>query len=468
MIKGVPLRVTLVVALVVLSGLGLLLSGVAVTSAIEQSLISRVDEQLQGALRGWANPNSTHRPPPVDTNGLGPRRPPSDFFVEVQDSTTGLTFVINDVGGPTPELPEDLPERPTTVGSTDHGDAQWRILSETTATGTTIVGLRLRETAETVDRLVALEIGIGALVLATLAVASHFVIRRSLRPLVQVEQTAAEIAAGDLHSRVPLTSDRTEIGRLAAAINGMLHQIQVAFAKTEASEEAARRSEDKMRRFIADASHELRTPLTTIRGFSELYRQGASTDMPMLMSRIETQANRMSDLVEDLMMLARLDASRPIEQEPVDLIALTTELVGELALTAPDRTIELHVPAGDAEVIGDASKLRQVLVNLVRNALVHTTDDVSISVRTANERVYVDIADNGPGMTPEDASHVFERFYRTDTSRTRDSGGTGLGLSIVSALVTAHGGRVTVKTAPGEGCVFTVDLPAAVYADDSE
>lgn len=466
MIKGVPLRVTLVVALVVLSALGLLLSGVAVTSAIEKSLVGRVDEQLESALRGWANPNAMHLPPPP--NGevrLGPRRPPSDFYVQIQDATSGLTFFIDDYGSRSrPELPPQLPGEPVTVGSVD-SNMQWRVMSASTPGGTTTVALQLGETEETVDRLIALQLGIGVLVLVTLAVASHFVIRRSLRPLVQVEHTAAEIASGDLHRRVPLPSDGTEIGRLAAAINGMLHQIQQAFAQTEASEEAARRSEDKMRQFIADASHELRTPLTTIRGFSELYRQGASGDTPMLMSRIETQANRMSELVEDLMTLVRLDASRPFEQEPVDLVALTRDVVNDLSPTAPERVIELEVPASDAEVIGDAAKLRQVLVNLVRNALVHTTGDVEVVVRAADERVCVDVIDHGPGLTSQDAAQVFERFYRTDTSRTRDSGGTGLGLSIVAALVKAHGGQVSVKTAPGRGCVFTVDLPAAIYGD---
>ena len=461
-LRGLPLRVTLVVALVLLSGLGLLLSGVAVTSAIKQSLISRVDSQLQGALHGWAI-----GPPMGDDQHPGRRRPPTLFYVQNYDASTGITTVINDYLGVSPKIPDDLPDHPTTVDS-DHSGLEWRALSVKTPSGTTTVALSLGDTDETVARLIALETGIGAVVLATLAVASYFVIRASLRPLVQVENTAAEIAAGDLHRRVPLPSDGTEVGRLAAAINVMLHRIQTAFAQTEASEESARRSEEKMRRFIADASHELRTPLTTIRGFSELYRQGASTDTKMLMSRIETQANRMSELVEDLMMLARLDAARPVEQEPVDIVALASELVQDMSATAPTRKIEFTADCPVAEVIGDAAKLRQVYANIVRNALVHTTGDVEVCVRTADERVYVDVTDHGSGMTADDAAHVFERFYRTDSSRTRDSGGTGLGLSIVAALVQAHGGQVSVKTAPGEGCVFTVDLPAAIYSDDAD
>jgi len=218
-----------------------------------------------------------------------------------------------------------------------------------------------------------------------------------------------------------------------------------------------------MRRFITDASHELRTPLTTIRGFAELYRQGAAKDVEMLMSRIESESRRMGLLVEDLLLLARLDAQRPLEHRRVDLLALATDAVHDAQSIAPQRTITMEVfdGPGTPEVLGDEARLRQVLGNLVANALQHTPETARITVRvgTADDDAVLEVADRGPGMTQEDAQRVFERFYRTDSSRARASGGTGLGLSIVDSLVYAHGGQVTVTTAPGQGCCFRVTLP---------
>jgi two-component system OmpR family sensor kinase len=222
-------------------------------------------------------------------------------------------------------------------------------------------------------------------------------------------------------------------------------------------------SEERMRRFITDASHELRTPLTTIRGFAELYRQGAAKDVEMLMSRIESESRRMGLLVDDLLLLARLDAQRPLERRRVDLLALATDAVHDGQSIAPQRTITMEVfdGPGTPEVLGDEARLRQVLGNLVANALQHTPETARITVRvgTADDDAVLEVADEGPGMTQEDAQRVFERFYRTDSSRTRASGGSGLGLSIVDSLVYAHGGRVTVTTAPGQGCCFRVILP---------
>jgi two-component system OmpR family sensor kinase len=243
----------------------------------------------------------------------------------------------------------------------------------------------------------------------------------------------------------------------------MLAQIQRAVASSESSAEAARTSEDRMRRFITDASHELRTPLTTIRGFAELYRQGAARDVEMLMSRIESESRRMGLLVEDLLLLARLDAQRPLERRRVDLLAMATDAVHDARSIAPRRDITLDVfdGPGTPEVLGDEARLRQVLGNLVANALQHTPETAAITVRvgTDGDSSILEVCDQGPGMTQEDAHRVFERFYRADSSRARASGGTGLGLSIVDSLVLAHGGTVSVTTAPGEGCRFLVRLP---------
>jgi two-component system, OmpR family, sensor kinase len=247
------------------------------------------------------------------------------------------------------------------------------------------------------------------------------------------------------------------------ALNGMLAQIQRAVASSESSAEQARTSEDRMRRFITDASHELRTPLTTIRGFAELYRQGAARDVELLMSRIESESRRMGLLVEDLLLLARLDAQRPLERHRVDLLALASDAVHDARSIAPKRDITMEVfdGPGTPEVLGDEARLRQVLSNLVANALQHTPDSAGIALRvgTDGDLAVLEVCDEGPGMTGEDAQRVFERFYRTDSSRARTSGGTGLGLSIVDSLVYAHGGTVSVTTAPGRGCRFTVNLP---------
>jgi two-component system OmpR family sensor kinase len=234
-------------------------------------------------------------------------------------------------------------------------------------------------------------------------------------------------------------------------------------ATSESSAEQARTSEDRMRRFITDASHELRTPLTTIRGFAELYRQGAAKDIEMLMSRIESESRRMGLLVEDLLLLARLDAQRPLERHRVDLLALASDAVHDAQSIAPQRNITMEVfdGPGTPEVLGDEARLRQVLGNLVANALQHTPERAGVTVRvgTVDGNAVLEVSDEGPGMSTEDAHRVFERFYRADSSRARASGGTGLGLSIVDSLVYAHGGTVGVTTAPGEGCRFTVNLP---------
>ena len=226
-----------------------------------------------------------------------------------------------------------------------------------------------------------------------------------------------------------------------------------------------------MRRFITDASHELRTPLTTIRGFAELYRQGAARDMNLVMARIEGEARRMGVLVEDLLVLARMDAQRPLERRRVDLLALASDAVHDARAAAPLRAITLEVldGPGTPEVIGDDARLRQVLGNLVANALQHTppTTPVVLRVGTAADDAVLEVEDAGPGIATADAQRVFERFYRADASRTRASGGTGLGLSIVDALVRAHEGRVSVRAAPGEGCCFRVEIPRVTESEVS-
>ena len=460
---GVPLRLGLVAATLVLVALGLMASGIAVTSIMRHSLESRVDQTLLDASRSWAQ--APRQLPAAPLAGPNPARPPSDFYVRGTGPDGRMWTAVNDREAE-PVLPasNDVGPVPVTVRSVNHSDVEWRAMTIRGPGGAlTTVAIDLSEVQSTVRALVWSQVGIGAAVLLVLGVAGYAVVQRSLRPLAEVEETAAAIAAGQLDRRVPQRDPRTEVGRLSLALNGMLAQIQRAVASSESSADAARTSEERMRRFITDASHELRTPLTTIRGFAELYRQGAARDVEMLMNRIESESRRMGLLVEDLLLLARLDAHRPLERHRVDLLTLATDAVHDAQSIAPERTITLQVldGPGTPEVVGDEARLRQVLGNLVANALQHTPKRAGITVRVGTDETsaVLEVADEGPGMTEEDSRRVFERFYRTDSSRARESGGTGLGLSIVDSLVLAHGGTVRVTTAPGQGCRFTVLLP---------
>ena len=466
--RALPLRVSLVAAMLLLAACGLLASGVAVTSILRHSLLNRVDERLMDASTGWAQEPRSGAP----DEGPNPARPPSNFYVRGVDSSGNVWMAINDRKAQ-PELPDSNDVGPVPVTISSRGDAtgestvRWRAVSVRSPGGELItVAVDLSDLAATVRSLVLLQAGIGTAVLVVLGVAGYWVVHRSLQPLVEVEKTAASIAAGHLESRVPQSDPNTEVGQLSLALNGMLAQIQRAVAASEHSADKARESEDRMRRFITDASHELRTPLTTIRGFAELYRQGAAKDVEMLMSRIESESRRMAGLVEDLLLLAQLDAQRPLERSRVDLLGLASDAVHDAQSIASDRRIAMEVidGPGTPEVLGDEARLRQVLANLVANALQHTPSPVPVTVRVGTEagNAVVEVADEGPGMREEDARQVFERFYRADSSRTRASGGTGLGLSIVDSLVRAHGGRVTVTTAPGRGCCFRVVLPRIV------
>lgn len=459
--RALPLRVSLVAAMLVLVGCGLLASAIGVTSILRHSLLTRVDERLVDASTGWAQ-EPRRGIPDLDPN---PSRPPSNFYVQGIDMRGDVWMAINDRKAQ-PALPgsNDVGPVPVTIGSVGGSPVLWRAVSVRSPGGELItVAVDLSDVQATVRSLVLLQAGIGTAVLVVLGVVGYWVVHRSLQPLVEVEKTAAAIAGGQLESRVPQLDPHTEVGQLTVALNGMLAQIQRAVASSADSAEKARISEDRMRRFITDASHELRTPLTTIRGFAELYRQGAAGDVEMLMSRIDSESRRMAGLVDDLLLLAQLDAQRPLEHNRVDLLGLASDAVHDAQSVAPSRPITLEVfdGPGTPEVLGDEARLRQILANLMANALQHTPPAARVTVRVGTDAgdAVLEVADEGPGMPGQDAARVFERFYRADSSRTRASGGTGLGLSIVDSLVRAHGGRVTVMTAPGEGCRFRVALP---------
>lgn len=271
------------------------------------------------------------------------------------------------------------------------------------------------------NRLIWLQVGIGTVVVVVIGVLSSLLVRSSLRPLRRVEETAHAIAGGDLHQRVPEGPENTEVGSLGRSINAMMTQIQESFAATARSEQQARESESMMRRFVADASHELRTPLTSIKGFAELLSMGAA-DPEDAVRRIGAEADRMNLLVEDLLMLARLDARRPLNRGPVEVVTLVADAVEAARAAAPEADLTLDVPpaTGDPVISGDPSRLTQVIRNLVGNAVAHAGSDAHITVRVdaGPHEVAVTVADDGPGMGADDAAHVFERFYRGDDSAT--------------------------------------------------
>ncbi|ALG14110.1 sensor histidine kinase [Kibdelosporangium phytohabitans] len=308
-----------------------------------------------------------------------------------------------------------------------------------------------READELLSRSLNVALVSGGVALLAVALLSWRAVRRGLRPLDDIADTAAEIGSGDLTKRVPPGPPDTEMGKLSDALNGMLTQLETAFAERQASE-------DRLRRFVADASHELRTPIATIRGHAELFRRGAATrpdDLAKVMRRIESEAERMGVLVDELLLLARLDQGRPLESNPVDLCALATDAVADALATSPGRTISLT--ASPAVVLGDSLRLRQVLGNLLSNVLQHTPESATATVRVtaADGNAILEVADTGPGIA--DVERIFERFHRAAESRTH--AGAGLGLSIVAAVVEAHGGHVEVESELDRGSRFTVTLP---------
>ncbi|MBB1253374.1 HAMP domain-containing histidine kinase [Streptomyces sp. OF3] len=320
-----------------------------------------------------------------------------------------------------------------------------------------LVALQTEASDELTDRTARAAITSSVLVLLALAALSLRAVRRGLRPLEDIAHTAAAIGSGDLGRRVEHTGTRTEVGRLGTALNAMLGQIERAFQERQASEE-------RLRRFVADASHELRTPLTGIRGYAELFRRGADSrpeDLAKTMRRIEAEAERMGTLVDELLLLARLDQGRPLERRPVDLTALAEDAVADASAVEPDRPLSLEAPE-PVTVCGDEARLRQVLGNLLANVRRHTPagTPAAVRVRSVDCTALVEIADRGPGLNEEHRERVFERFFRADPGRSRDQGGAGLGLSIVSAVAQSHGGTVGVRATPGGGATFWLRLPA--------
>ena len=481
-----PLRVKLMAALLVLTTAAVGITGATATAVLREYLVDRLDSRLElytnTAMPYMSQPLTPPGSPSISPLTL-PRLPNPYFLISFDPEGKELRRenAQIDAPGAAPRLrPVTLPEAETLAGTPFYIDAvggnqaDWRALVTPLpdGQGSLMVAVSLNEVDITVSRLTRILIAVGLSVLTLVAVAAYVIVRSSLRPLREVEVTAQAIAKGDLSRRVPEHPPRTEVGQLSGAVNVMLSQIETALDEREASAAKARTSEERMRRFVTDASHELRTPLTSIRGFAELYRQGAAgpEQVPSLVRRIEDEATRMGLLVEDLLLLARLDQQRPLERVPVDLVTVATDAVHAARAAAPDRVIEVGL-LGDGDdapgVIGDEARLRQIADNLVGNACTHTPPGAPVRVDVGTETsegrrwAVLQVADSGPGLSEEESARVFERFYRTDASRARRTGGTGLGLSIVAALVAAHGGEVTVTSRPGQGAVFKVRLPAA-------
>ena len=593
-----PLRTKLITAVLALVIMALAVISVVSVVIVRSDLYSQRDKQLEGVFTSLQSQ--------VQADGLNPEV--KQFNIAYNTGGSGIITGFQEIGsqlsplsvnsGGLPgfsnsSLMQALPQLPTgqwagsgnpemIIAQGQSSSDTWRVIGlavsvTSPTTGKVVTALMfaavdLGPVGSEIQRLIVVELIVGASIVIVLAIVGVGVVRANLGPLDDIELSAGQIAQGHLDHRVPEGDPRTEVGSLGRSLNAMLTQIERAFHAQEESEQAAHESEERMRRFIADASHELRTPLTTIRGFAAHYRmrggagggrrdangghglrdasgghggrsedqeqssrtdafvpqsangsslagltpEGASRggsgyspssssssggmppeELDHLIGRVEAEATRMGLLVEDLLTLARLDQQRPLNIAPVDLLTLAADAVQDARIVSPGRPIDLVVAPGTAYLVdGDEQRLRQVLANLVNNAITHTPAGTPIRVKigagtlppvadrlaggasaangtgfaggagsaaAAGERpapaVVLDVEDDGPGMPAEQAQRVFERFYRADAARNRASGGTGLGLAIVAGLVNAHGGTVSVRTSPGQGADFQVRLP---------
>lgn len=447
--RDIPLRTWLVLIVVVISGCGLSASAVVVSSIMRDFTISRVDQDLLKASQGWAARNDFLRPDATSA------RPPSDFYVQ-KIYSDGSRIILNDSESAPDLSAVHLDSDPITVGpaNPEGGGARWRVVATYSDGVSTVVALNLGREDRIIDQLVVTQLTIGAAVLVVLALIAYVAVQASLRPLRDVRQTAVAIAGGDLDRRVPLAAANTEVGELSLALNAMLGQLQK-------SVEEAHAQEEQMRRFVGDASHELRTPLTSLKGYAELYRSGAMPDADKVLSKISDEAGRMNYLVEDLLSLTRAEGS-PTELKPVDAFDLVVGVASSLRVAHPERKISVFNLAKDVPIVdADPQKLHRVVANLVNNGLIHGGAEASVEIEVSDspDDVSIKVLDDGVGMNPETAEHVFERFYRSDASRSRATGGSGLGLAIVKSIVQAHHGAVTVESTPGVGTTFTVLLP---------
>ena len=464
---SIKTRLTIIISVLVLAAFALL--GAVTVTATEARMIDRVDATLyQASGRGG------HGGQPDGGGGSD-----QSSFPSSKRSIASMSFdpqgnLVDSQASGFDDSPDPLPNiavlglagirdhvgNPFTVGSVDGGEVSYRALIQSSPDGDyEVVAAPLSDVNSTIRGLILVFILTGAAVLGGVVVVVWFVVRHGLQPIDSMIDTAGVIASGDLTQRVEYEKTTNEVGKLGQALNEMLTQIETSFLAKEESER-------KLRQFAADASHELRTPLTSIRGYAELFRSGAANDpdtLKRVMLRIESESVRMGKLVDDLLLLARLDQGRSLRHDPVDLARIIENAVTDARAVEPDRPITLESPE-HLTVTGDADRLKQVIDNLLANARVHTDRERPVHVTVAREagEAVVSVADSGPGIEKKDLEHVFDRFYRVDTARTRQRGGTGLGLSIVASIVEVHGGRVGVTSEPGKGTTFSFRLPLAV------
>ncbi|MER7474811.1 HAMP domain-containing sensor histidine kinase [Micromonospora sp. NPDC000018] len=474
---GLSLRTRLVVILVALLALVSVAIGGITTVALRQFLVDRVDEQLAPMRDGPGRGASPFEPPPgsdVRPDVRVPRGfPPGTVTAEVVDGRVTRAWTLSDRQDQAVGVDEvaglaDLPAdgRPRTRDLGERGD--YRVVARQFPDGTVrVLGLPLSGVSETVWWLVAAQAGVATVGLLLAGGAGALIVRATLRPLRRVAATAGRVSElpldrGEvaLSVRVPAadTDPRTEVGQVGAALNRMLGHVAAALAARQASE-------TRVRQFVADASHELRTPLAAIRGYAELARrgrEGVPPDVAHALRRVESESARMTSLVDDLLLLARLDSGRPLAVEPVDLPALVVDAVSDARVAGPEHRWQLDLPDTLIRVAGDLARLHQVLANLLANARVHTPPGTTVTttLRVAGDVAVLSVADDGPGVPAELRDEVFERFSRGDSSRSRAHGSTGLGLAIVAAVVEAHHGTVGLDSRPGR-TVFTVRLPHA-------
>jgi two-component system, OmpR family, sensor kinase len=472
--KSASLRTQLVAITSILMVVAVGITGLLTISMLRQNLVNSMDQDIRNNAQAVSN----------YVFGISENTDSSllrYYGALLNDSGTVLRPTVEESA--TQDVPNlrglDLEaamasRNPVPVPGTLPDSQGWRVqifgLEE--SQGYMAVGLPMVTVNDPVDKTAALILTVGLASTVFASAVAYLAVTRSFRPLVRMEKTASAIANGDLSRRVEVENPATEVGRLSRSVNTMLSHIEGAFA-------ARVESEKKMRRFVSDASHELRTPLVTIRGFSELYRHGGlqtQEDVAKAMGRIEGEATRMGQLVEDLLTLARIDEQRPLESKPVDLLVLGTDAAMDARVSAPDRQVKVigldGGPPRSAPTVGDEARLRQVMANLVTNALRYTPEGTPIEIAVGVEPVIdnrkdsiIEVRDHGHGISEEEASRVFERFYRADTSRTRETGGTGLGLAIVAALVAQHDGTVRILETDGGGATLSIRLP---YSDADE
>ena len=469
------LRARLLLILAPLFVLGLACADAGTFIALRSSLVDQLDQQILGAhetLERIVLQQAGMETGPGGPDGGGGSvnnfSYPAGTYVEIVDSTGKLLakgiFGSAQVGASTqPVLPSPLPAAKTYSDAGGEGGVKaYRIYvdgSHFIAGATLIAAFPLdgpSSVNSTLDRLLLFELAISGGITLIIIAATWIMVRRGLRPLEDMGDTARSIVASDLSKRVTPSTERTEVGRLGVALNSMLGQLETAFAEREANEQ-------RLRHFVSDASHELRTPLTSMRGYAELLQREPNMspdDFLLALRRIEEEADRMGILVDDLLLLARLDQGRPLESKNVDLEALLNDACTDARATDGTRAISVRA-SEPLVVVGDDMRLRQAVDNVLRNAVVHTPagTPIDINLTSRDGHAVIDVIDHGPGIPAGQTDRIFERFHRADPGRSRDQGGSGLGLSIASAIVTAHGGSISVRETPGGGATFSIELP---------